>query len=433
MEQVNLGYSDKNIPIPSENEYKQCLIKKTQKFLKSANWKASFALNPQEKTNKTNTYGFKSSNVPPRVKELKEFEDCMIDLVQNVKFNKNHSNKQSFQTKLGKDVHEIKTEPKLIIPADKTSNKYKLSINEYNKLLTENIQKDYRKSDKETEKVIINNEKSTATKLGLGDRMEVPPKSESYVTIKDHKPNFRNNTKCRLINPNKGDTGKVSKQILSQVNKQIKNKLKYNQWRSTSDVIDWFKDLKNNKKTSFIQFDIVEFYPSISENFLDKALTWAKLHSDLTDEQINIIKSARSTLLYSKNIPWQKKTTQTTFDVTMGSWDGAEICELVGLYLLHLLKQVDIDVGLYRDDGLAFTDKTPRQCECIKKKICKIFADNDLKITIEANTKIVDFLDVTLDLNTGLFKPFIKPNNILQYVHTQSNHPPNVIKTSQRG
>ena len=37
----------------------------------------------------------------------------------------------------------------------------------------------------------------------------------------------------------------------------------------------------------------------------------------------------------------------------MGSYDGAEVCELVGLYMLHLLSQrLGIDfVGLYRDDG----------------------------------------------------------------------------------
>ncbi len=42
------------------------------------------------------------------------------------------------------------------------------------------------------------------------------------------------------------------------------------------------------------------------------------------------------------------------FDVTMGSFDGAELCELVGLFLLNELSQIfDKDhVGLYRDDGL---------------------------------------------------------------------------------
>ena len=44
----------------------------------------------------------------------------------------------------------------------------------------------------------------------------------------------------------------------------------------------------------------------------------------------------------------------------MGSYDGAEVCELVGLFLLHKLAQV-IDkslIGLYRDDGLALLRNT---------------------------------------------------------------------------
>jgi hypothetical protein len=43
------------------------------------------------------------------------------------------------------------------------------------------------------------------------------------------------------------------------------------------------------------------------------------------------------------------------FDVTMGSYDGAEICELVGLFILSKLeaKFGKNQVGLYRDDGLA--------------------------------------------------------------------------------
>ena len=41
---------------------------------------------------------------------------------------------------------------------------------------------------------------------------------------------------------------------------------------------------------------------------------------------------------------------------------------------------------------------------------------------------MVDFLDVTLDLNSGIYKPYTKPNSTLQYVHFNSNHPPNIIK-----
>ena len=112
----------------------------------------------------------------------------------------------------------------------------------------------------------------------------------------------------------------------------------------------------------------------------------------------------------------------------MGSYDGAETCELVGLYILSQLQHLDIDVGLYMDDGLAVCKKTPRETELIKKEICKVFASNKLKITIEANLKIVDFLYITMNLTSGTYKPFMKPNNNPLYVHRKSNHPPTIIK-----
>ena len=107
----------------------------------------------------------------------------------------------------------------------------------------------------------------------------------------------------------------------------------------------------------------------------------------------------------------------------MGSLDGAEACEIVGLYLLSQLNDLNIDLGLYRDDGLALTTQRPQQIESTKKKICKVFSDNGLKITIEANKKIVDFLDVELNLNNNSYRPFLKPNSALLYVNSSSNHP----------
>ena len=97
--------------------------------------------------------------------------------------------------------------------------------------------------------------------------------------------------------------------------------------------------------------------------------------------------------------------------------------------LLNLLKRICGDtIGLYRDDGLAISQGPPRTTEHIKKQICKLFADKKLKITIEANKKVVNYLDVTLDLNTGKHYPFMKPGNVPSYVHAKSNHPPNIIK-----
>ena len=42
--------------------------------------------------------------------------------------------------------------------------------------------------------------------------------------------------------------------------------------------------------------------------------------------------------------------------------------------------------------------------------------------------KVVNYLDVTFDLNDGTYKPYTKPNNEIKYIHKNSNHPPSVIQ-----
>ena len=64
----------------------------------------------------------------------------------------------------------------------------------------------------------------------------------------------------------------------------------------------------------------------------------------------------------------------------------------------------------------------------MKKKICDTFKKHGLKITIEANKKVVTFLDVELDLDRGMHSPYIKPNDTPLYVHRLSNDPPCVTK-----
>lgn len=70
----------------------------------------------------------------------------------------------------------------------------------------------------------------------------------------------------------------------------------------------------------------------------------------------------------------------------------------------------------------------PARRQRIKKEICKIFAKNELKITIEANKTVVNFLNVNLDLNSGKFKPYSKPTNMPLYIHSKSNQPPSIIR-----
>ena len=75
----------------------------------------------------------------------------------------------------------------------------------------------------------------------------------------------------------------------------------------------------------------------------------------------------------------------------MGSFDGAEVCELCDLYLLSLLVQAIPDLGIYRDDGLAVTRATARQTEKLKQKLSKVFEGEGLRITVIANIQSVNF------------------------------------------
>ena len=62
------------------------------------------------------------------------------------------------------------------------------------------------------------------------------------------------------------------------------------QWRDTSQVIDWFKKLEYKIKSKFTQLDIKEFYPSITEKTLDKAISFVSNHTTVSLEDIRVIK-----------------------------------------------------------------------------------------------------------------------------------------------
>ena len=93
----------------------------------------------------------------------------------------------------------------------------------------------------------------------------------------------------------------------SNIISEVKEKTCLNQWRNTSTVIDWFKNLGNTNKRKFIKFDIAEFYPSISEELLDKAIDYAKWYTDICDNVITAIKYAHKLLLFNKETAWVKK------------------------------------------------------------------------------------------------------------------------------
>ena len=92
---------------------------------------------------------------------------------------------------------------------------------------------------------------------------------------------------------------------------------------------------------------------------------------------------------------------------------GAEKSDIVGLYLLMRLQHLGIKAGLFRDVGLAVTRRTKRENEKVKQEISKIFKEEGLDVTIIVNLKVVEFLDVELDLSTGTHKPYTNPNHTI--------------------
>ena len=103
----------------------------------------------------------------------------------------------------------------------------------------------------------------------------------------------------------------------------------------------------------------------------------------------------------------------------MGAWDGAEVAETVGLYLLWRLsviipKQL---MGLYRDDGLMALELSGPEFERVKKSITKIFKEYNLNILVSPRSKITNFLDLTFNLEENIYKPYIKENSTTCYVH----------------
>ena len=74
----------------------------------------------------------------------------------------------------------------------------------------------------------------------------------------------------------------------------------------------------------------------------------------------------KKTTLYKDGQRWERIASK--LDVTVDSYDAAEIYELEGHYLLLQMPEVNINIGLYRDDRLAITKQTPREIEMTNKK-----------------------------------------------------------------
>ena len=142
-----------------------------------------------------------------------------------------------------------------------------------------------------------------------------------------------------------------------------------NQWKNTASAIKWFNFLKDKHLRKFFMFDIKDFYISIAQNLLNKALNFASEYIYILKCDIDVINHARKSLLFDDSHNWIKKQ-GGLFGVLMGAYEGAEVCELVDTYVFNVLskKYSKNNFGLYRDIGLAvLKNKSGTQSEQLKK------------------------------------------------------------------
>ena len=114
------------------------------------------------------------------------------------------------------------------------------------------------------------------------------------------------------------------------------------------------------------------------------------------------------------------KKGESNFDITVRTYDGAEVCELIGIFMLSLLsKHINKNhIELYRNDGLAILKNNSRtEVEKFKKKFQKLFKEKHIDIIVQYNFKITNFFNITLKLNDGSYRPYRKSKQETIYIH----------------
>ena len=108
-------------------------------------WKAIMYAAGCKQNRNLEKYGLKTLHSPIQaVKELSAFEKELIAVVKEIKFRNARSD---FQTTLHEDIRLIHNSKKTMTFADKTSNIYRLTKEEHNKLLRSAIISKYKKTN----------------------------------------------------------------------------------------------------------------------------------------------------------------------------------------------------------------------------------------------------------------------------------------------
>ena len=153
--------------------------------MKNMKWRAWHFLNPDLNSNKKETFKFKSTSVVPYVEQLETLKEKLENLTRNLEFKENIRN--NFQHQLKKDLKTIRDEKRVFVPADKSTNYYKVEQDTYKNLLHKNITKDYKKANRDIAEKIDLKDKEFAEKLEIEDRVHKTSNEEVFnASVKVH-------------------------------------------------------------------------------------------------------------------------------------------------------------------------------------------------------------------------------------------------------
>ena len=146
MEPIQLGYSFKNIRTGNKDIYLGKIYEQANRFIRRLRWKVYWWKNGEKEREDKGRFDalFPTRKPAPWDKDLVDFENEFYDMIEEIKFTKRNN---QLTTKITRDLRELKNSNKVILFGDKTSNIYKIDKTRYERLLFENITRDYKKTE----------------------------------------------------------------------------------------------------------------------------------------------------------------------------------------------------------------------------------------------------------------------------------------------
>ena len=96
---------------------------------------------------------------------------------------------------------------------------------------------------------------------------------------------------------------KINKVVLHKMNNDIQKETSVNQRKDTSSVFEWFVNIGEKNRTSFMFFNIESFSSPIVECLFKNTGNFAKQVTEISDYGMSLINQSRKTLLFNKNMP----------------------------------------------------------------------------------------------------------------------------------